>query len=172
MVWCDINWTNLTNEEIIVDLYNRINIACDEAIPVTTPSKFFPRPWWTPELTNSRANREYFYRKYRKNKNVANRDRWRQARTTHKTKCEEEKNDSWKKFISEFYEYRPMTTLCRRVKKMKGIATNSIRILKDAGPAGQIYSILHPDVTWVTSVTTNEARKATVLKVQRGNYKN
>merc|ERR1719318_1622999 len=33
-----------------------------------------------------------------------------------------------------------LTTLCRWLKKLKGIATNSIRILKDAGPAGQIYS--------------------------------
>ena len=138
--WNNINWSNLSNEEIIADLYDRINIACDEAIPVTTPTKFFPKPWWTPELTISRANREYFYEKYRKNKTVANRERWSEARAAHKRKCEEEQNESWKRFISEFNESMPLSTLCRRVKKMKGIATPSIRILKDAGPAGQIYS--------------------------------
>merc|ERR1711895_172989 len=139
-VWNNIDWTNLTNEEIIVDLYNRINIACDEAIPVTTPTDFFPRPWWTPELASSRANREYFHRKYKKNKNVENRERWRQARRTHKPKCEEAQNESWKKFISEFDESMSLSTLCRRGKKLKGVAANSIRILKDQGPAGQIYS--------------------------------
>ena len=139
-IWNNINWTNLTNEEIILDLYNRINIACDEAIPVTTPTKFFPRPWWTPELTNSRANREYFYKKYKKNKNEENGNRWRQARRNHKAKCEEAQNESWKKFISEFDESMSLSTLCRRVKKMKGVAANSIRILKDPSPAGQIYS--------------------------------
>jgi len=33
-----------------------------------------------------------------------------------------------------------LSTLCRRVKKLKGVAANSIRILKDQGPTRQIYS--------------------------------
>ena len=39
-----------SNEELLQDIYYRITQASNEAIPKYTVTKYFPRPWWTPEL--------------------------------------------------------------------------------------------------------------------------
>ena len=84
-------WSNLPQQEIsceqmLEDLYSRIAQACQEAIPTTTPSKFFPKPFWSPELSRTRAVREILYQQYRHNRTQENRIRWSKARAEHKYK--------------------------------------------------------------------------------------
>ena len=138
-------WNNMTqnhqnNSEILEELYTRINTACDEAIPTTTPTRFYPKPWWTPDLTRTRNKRERLYQIYRRNKTVQNRTNWHKARAEHKRNIKKAKDESWEKYTSEFNANIPISYLCKRVKRMKNIAPPSIRILNDPDQQGVQYT--------------------------------
>ena len=51
-VWRAIpeNGNLLQSEELLNDLYNRINRAANEAIPRRQTGNLFPKPWWSLEL--------------------------------------------------------------------------------------------------------------------------
>ena len=66
--WVNLPQQDLSNEDLLEDLYNRINAACEESIPTTIPTKFYPKPFWTQELTRTRNIRETLYQRYRRNK--------------------------------------------------------------------------------------------------------
>ena len=138
-------WNNLpqelgSNEEVLQNLYDRINTACDDAIPKTTPSKFFPKPWWTPELTESRNRRERFYKIHRRKRTPQDAINWRRARAQHKNLVRQCKEKSWREYISDFNEEMPISELCKRVRKMKGIPPKSIRIICNDDQPPVIYS--------------------------------
>ena len=131
-----MSWENLphhfsNNQAMLEDFYQRINVACDEAIPTYTPSKFLPKPWWTPDLTASRNKRERFYQIYRRNRSQANLIKWRRARAIHKNNVSKAKEESWREYISEFDCEIPISTLCKRIKRLKGIPPQTTRILQD-----------------------------------------
>ena len=138
-------WNNLpqelpTNDETLKIFYERMNTACNEAIPQTVPSKFFPKPWWTPELTLTRSRRERFYQIYRRTRNLQAGIRWRKARAEHKNLVRLSKEKSWKEYISEFNEELPISEICKRVKKMKGTLTRNIRALCNGEEPNEVYS--------------------------------
>ena len=100
-------WDNLpeditSNGEALQILYDRINFACDEAIPSTIPTKFFPKPWWTAELTQSKNRRERFYIIYRRKRSLQSAINWRKARAEHKNLVRKCKEKSWLEYISDF----------------------------------------------------------------------
>ena len=134
--WNNMTENNQNNTDLLDDLYNRINRACEEAIPTTTPTRFYPKPWWTPDLTRTRNIRERFYQIYRRSRTDRNRTNWSRARAQHKRNVRKKKEESWEKYTSEFNENMPISDLCKRVKKMKNIAPNSIRILDDPNQQG------------------------------------
>ena len=134
--WNNMTQNNNNNEILLEDLYNRINEACEEAIPTTTPTRFYPKPWWTPDLTRTRNIRERLYRIYRRNRTDQNRTNWSKARAQHKRNTKKKKDENWEKYTSEFNANIPISDLCKRVKKMKNIAPNSIRILDDCNQQG------------------------------------
>ena len=138
-------WNNMTqnhqnNSDMLEELYDRIQEACDEAIPTATPTRFYPKPWWTPDLTRTRNKRERLYQIYRRNKTDQNRTNWSKARAEHKRNVKKAKDESWEKYTSEFNASIPISDLCKRVKRMKNIAPTSIRILNDPDQPGLQYS--------------------------------
>ena len=56
--WLQMPQLHLSNNDLIEGLYDRIRTAANEAIPPTAHSKFYPRPWWGPELQQSKERRE------------------------------------------------------------------------------------------------------------------
>ena len=138
--WNNIPQQDLSNENLLEDLYNRINAACDEAIPTTIPSKFYPKPFWTPELTRTRHTREVLYQRYRRNRTLENKIKWHRARAIHKNKVQITKENSWREYISEFKEGMPIKEICNRIRKFKGIAPKTIRILVDADDNSKHYN--------------------------------
>ena len=138
--WNDITPTHENNANMLTELYNRINEACEEAIPTITPTRFYPKPWWTPDLTRTRNIRERLYKIYRRNKTDQNRTNWSKARAEHKRNIKKAKDESWEKYTSEFNASIPISNLCKRVKRMKNIAPPSIRILNDPDQQGVQYT--------------------------------
>ena len=138
--WNNFPQDNLSNEDLLQDLYNRINLACDEAIPYTVPSKFYPKPFWTPELTRTRHIRETLYQRYRRNRTIQNKIDWHRARAIHKNKVQIQKEASWKDYISDFDETMPITEICNRIRKLKGLPPKTIRILCNDGDPTISYS--------------------------------
>ena len=45
--------TEINDEDIISDLYNRLNEASRQSIPSFTPLKFYPKPLWTDKCDQS-----------------------------------------------------------------------------------------------------------------------
>ena len=74
----------MTTEELMEDLYNRFYAAAKECIPTYKKAKYFPKPWWTEELKQSKQKRERLYQKYRRNKTEQNLIAWKRARAQHK----------------------------------------------------------------------------------------
>ena len=70
---------------LIETLYQKIAQACEQSVPKLTPKKYLPKPWWTPELTQSKRRREHSYQNYRRNRTERNLLTWRRNRARHKT---------------------------------------------------------------------------------------
>ena len=51
---------------LIEDIYKRINQASMEAIPMKQWSLFYPNPWWSNEVKESKMKRERLYQEYRR----------------------------------------------------------------------------------------------------------
>ena len=66
-------------EEAIKDVYERIEKASLEAIPVGRWNKYFPKPWWSEELKLSKMHRERQYQRYRRNKTYENMIAWKKS---------------------------------------------------------------------------------------------
>ena len=152
---CDSN-----NEDLLTDLCRRINLASEEAIPQSTPSKYYPKPFWTPELTRSRAQREVLYHRYRRDPTLDNKIRWKRARAMHKNNVRVNKEESWQEYVSEITDDMPITTLCQRVRKMKGIPPKTIPILRDEDD---------PDIIYSTPVEIAQKLAATFAQVSSNN---
>ena len=138
--WENLPGQILEGKSALEDFYRRINIASDEAIPTTIPTKFFPKPWWTEELTQSRNRRERFYLIYRRKKTLQNSIRWKHARAQHKNKVRIAKEQDWREYISGIDGNTTISEICNRVRKIKGIPPKSIRILSDDNQPNQTYS--------------------------------
>ena len=138
--WNNLPSEEMCNERLLEDFYNRINLACEESIPTTTPSKFYPKPFWNPELTSTRQIRENLYQIYRRNKTLENKINWHRARAIHKNKVQTSKENSWREYISEFNDGMPIKEICNRIRKIKGIASQTIRILVDEDDPTKLYS--------------------------------
>ena len=104
-------WNNIpqeigSNEGSLEDIYRRINTACEEAIPTIVPSRFYPKPFWTPDLTRSRAVREMLYQEYRRRPTLENKIRWKQGRAVHKGNVRRHKEKSWADFTSKVFYFK------------------------------------------------------------------
>ena len=132
-------WTQLpvdidgNNGELIKDIYNRIARATTEAIPRVQCGKFYPRPWWGPELQQSKDRRERLYQQYRRSKIRGNLIAWRKARAQHKQLVKKHKMDSWIKFTETLHRRAPSTTIYETIRRIKGKPQRKINIIEENG---------------------------------------
>ena len=166
-VWRDIPSSFPTNEELLEDFYQRIDQASEEAIPRTTPSKFFPKPWWTDKLKKSRMKRENLYLIYKHSKTLRNLIAWKSARAKHKKNVKEAQNNHWKDYISNMNINAPITEIYRKMRRIKGQKPKTINILKKDGQEyctpQEINNILSKTFARVSS-TDNYSREFVTIK--------
>jgi ribonuclease HI len=124
---------NVTNEELIIDLYSRYEQASTEAIPRTKRSKYFPKPWWTNELRSTRERREKLYHRYKQEKNEINLINWKRARAEHKNKVKKSKRKSWIDFVQTINRNTPEAMIYESIRRIKGRQQRKINILHDEG---------------------------------------
>ena len=139
-VWIGISKVFSSNDEMLDDFYNRINIACNESIPEISRGKFFPKPFWSSELTHSRAQREIFYQRYRRSPTIENKIRWSRARAIHKNLVAKAKEKDWLNYLSEFKDDLPISEICKRFRKLKGLPPKTIPVLCSDATPPQFYS--------------------------------
>lgn len=84
------------NNQLIEHLYTLFDQASSDSIPKYKPSPFYPKPWWTPELKQSKQNRERLYKIYRRNKSYENMIKWKRSRAEHKYQVRVSKQKSWR----------------------------------------------------------------------------
>lgn len=138
VAWRDLpEELNLSNEEALLDFYNRILIASTESIKQYETGKYYPKPWWCPELAQSKQKREHFYQMYRHNKSIANQLAWKKSRAQHKNMVKKKKRESWISFIENMNQNAPSSVIYESMRKIKGKPQRKINILHENG---QTYS--------------------------------
>ena len=59
------------SQELVADIYRRIEQAISEVIPRKEGGRFYLRPWWNNEVNESKMRRERVQQEYRRNKSEA-----------------------------------------------------------------------------------------------------
>ena len=129
--WNNLPPTDGDKDLLLDDFYSRLMNACDEGIPKYTPCKFYPKPWWTPELRVSKQKREHHYQKYRRSRNVEDLYNWKRARAQHKNNVRKAKELSFREKCTTLKYGEPPEKFYRTMKSFKGIKPKSIHILKE-----------------------------------------
>ena len=75
--------------------YNRLDKVAEAEIPIYTTGRFFPKPWWSAELTESYKERERTYHKGRARKSPQNKTQWKKMQAKHRKAVIEHKKNSW-----------------------------------------------------------------------------
>ena len=124
-------------EDLITDLYRRINQASMEAIPVAEWGKFYPKPWWSEEVRQSKVKRERLYQVYRRNKTYGNMIAWKKCRAEHKKLIRKNKRESWIQFVEKLkYGVHP-SVIYEAIRRIKGQPPRKTHILIDNN---QVYA--------------------------------
>lgn len=119
--------------DLVEDLHRRIKQASVSSIPEYTVQKFFPKPFWTNELTDSRRKRETMYRKFRRNKSIENTNNWKKARAEHRQLLTKTKREYWKNLASSFSIETPMSKIYENIRKINGRSPRTTHILSEEG---------------------------------------
>ena len=119
------------NPALIADFYQRIRRASSDSIPSFIPSKFYPKPWWTPELSTSRQMREHLYQQYRHRDTQENMIRWKRARAKHKNLIKRAKQESFRAWISEISPSMPVSDFYKRINSLKGRSPRRLTFLTE-----------------------------------------
>ena len=85
--WVDIPRELDNCEELVADIYRKIEQASSEEIPRKEGRRFYPRPWWNNEVKESKMRRERLYQEYRRDKTKAKLIAW--------TFIKKSKKESW-----------------------------------------------------------------------------
>ena len=129
--WNDLPDTTTMNcENAVKDLQNRINRASSESIPIITTSKFYPKPWWTQSLKQSKDKREKLYRRYRRERTIQTMLAWKRHRAAHKNLVKEAKRESWKDFTNTLTRNTPIKTLFNKARAIEGRQPRHVHILR------------------------------------------
>ena len=140
--WKDMIDNGDGNNELLQEFYERIWQASDAAIPKSKISKFYPKPWWTPEVKKSKQIRERLYQLYRRNKSYTNLINWKRKRAQHKKLVRESKRSSWIQFVETININTPPQMLYENIRRIKGKPQRKINILYDDG----IYFTTVPEI--------------------------
>ena len=118
-------------DELMQDIYGRIERAGAEAIPVTKWSKFSPKPWWNDELKQSKLRREQLYQQYRRSKSCYSIIAWKRSRAQHKLLVKKSKREAWIRFVETLRQGVPPAETYETMRKIKGQPVRKVNILKD-----------------------------------------
>jgi len=129
-------WENLPEDEataadLIDDFYERVNTAAGESIPRYITSKYYPKPWWTPAVAQSRRERERLYQRYRRDKTATNLIAWKRKRAEHKILIVKSKKESWMEFTGSINYRTPPAKIFEKVRNIKGKAKRKINIIHE-----------------------------------------
>ena len=117
------HWTDMPEEktmtasEIIDDFYTRLTGAINDSTDEYTVKPFFPKPWWSAELTASLKKREQAYKAYRRRKSPQNFIRWKRCRAEHRKSIAEHKKGSWREMANKMNSSTPLGKVWRAVNK-------------------------------------------------------
>ena len=122
-----------TCEELVNDLFERIRRIFDKTIPRYLYNKFFPKPWWKTELTQSLKEMERAYKAYRNTRSVLNLVRWKRIRAKHRQLVRTHKKASWREMTSKVNIYTKLSVVWQMVRRVQGGAPKRINILTENG---------------------------------------
>jgi ribonuclease HI len=124
-----INLGNISDESLLDDLYHRFHLAAQSSIPTTKYSKFYPKPFWTAELTSKRSEREKLYQKYRKRKSLHNSIAWKISRAEFRNLKKKTSRQGWIKLASTFNSRTPLSQIYENVRKILGRCKRKVNFL-------------------------------------------
>lgn len=128
-------WTNIPDNvdddcESSVNLfYEKINKAASESIPTYTTTKYFPKPWWCIEVTNSRNKREQLYKTFIRTKSLQHMIAWKKARAECKQLIKVKKKESWTNLTSDINRNTPISKVYETIRRIQGRKERRIHIL-------------------------------------------
>ena len=129
--------SNEESEELLGEIYQMFEVALSESTPKYTCTKFYPKPWWSLELKNSKNKRERLYKIYRDNKTLENAISWKKQRAIHKNLIIKSKKESWINLANTFTESTPTSKIYENIRRIKGKTTKQIKMIKEGD---QIYA--------------------------------
>ena len=122
---------NIECENLLDDLYNRYDEAASASIPNVTIRKFFPKPYWTAQLTQSHSNREFFYEKYRHSKSARNIMLLKKSRAEHWKLLRDTKRKHWIQLANSFTVRTPKSKIYENIRKIQRRNGCKVNILRD-----------------------------------------
>jgi hypothetical protein len=123
--------SELSAEASVHELYRRIAMATENSIPNIQTHRFYPKPWWTPELRESKKSREKAFQKYKRVKSLNNVLRWKKLRAEHKKLVLKSKRESWRTFVSTINQNTTSKQIFETIRKIKGKEQRRVHILQD-----------------------------------------
>ena len=125
------NVYSLDNPELVTAFYDVLDRISRDTIPSLPTSRFFPRPFWTTELSRLRNKREYWYRRFRRVRSPGNRCQWQRARAEFRKHLKVAKREQWQKLAGSFTTRTPMSQIYENLRKIQGRSKRKISILSD-----------------------------------------
>jgi len=113
--------------------YEKIRLANQTAIPKITIGKFYPKPWWSKELSDARDKRERFLKIYRKTKFNRHLIAWKKARAKFKQIQRKNKKENWENFANSINNNTPVNKVWEKVRRIKGRTQRKTHILEVDG---------------------------------------
>ena len=129
-------------EELVVDIYRRIEQTSSEAIPRKEGGRLYPRPWWNNEVKESKMRRERLYQEYRRDKTEAKLITWKRSHAQHKRLIKKSKKESWIEFVQKLKHGTHPAVIYETMRKIKYRPPKKIPILSENDT---IYAII-PEV--------------------------
>lgn len=136
----DLVWTSLpatdvfeTPQDMVQDLYSRFYTAADRTIPLYTPRRFYPRPFWNAECKRMWNERERLYRRYKTTGSLADKVHWKRVRALTKQFFKSEKKKEMQNYLSNMKHNEPMSKIYEKLRQIRGRPPRHIAILKDHG---------------------------------------
>ena len=106
-------------EEAVKDVYERIERASLEAIPVGRWNKYFPKPWWSKKLKLSKIRRERQYQGYRRNETYENMIAWNKSRAKRKALVRKSKREAGVEFVEQLQQGAPASVIYQTIRRIK-----------------------------------------------------
>jgi len=125
------NFDTLSNRDLVPIFLSTLQRISEASVPQYVFSKYYPRPYWTAELSALRQTREHFYQRYRRVKSPGNRTLWHRARAEFRLKLRETKRLHWQKFSGTFTKQTPMSLIYENLRKLQGRRSRRVNILVD-----------------------------------------